>query len=179
MADEKPKEPTIWDFLKLSRPKTVGAGTKILMEDPKTPAQRLERLDELLKLLRDKPGFEGLGSHAIGQSDPDYARLIKWFAEVGEREAKEAAQKKAAETNLVDEGLANLWLNEHWKDRNCAICRVVTWAMAPQFAHISFARPGAVGAPPSFPCVVLTCRNCGNTLFFNAVAMKLLPEGAQ
>lgn len=90
-----------------------------------------------------------------------------------------AGRQKAAETNVVDSALANQWLNTHWKKRNCSICGQVTWAMAPAFAHIPMNLMGRHSAAMhSFPCVVLTCRICGNTLFFNAIAMGLLPEGA-
>ncbi len=94
-----------------------------------------------------------------------------------------AARKRAAETNLVDEAAANEWFKEHWKDRTCAICKEVTWAMSPEFAHVPLTRIriGQMGGSfvRSFPSVVLTCRVCGNTLFFNANAMKLLPEGSE
>jgi RNase P subunit RPR2 len=88
-------------------------------------------------------------------------------------------QRAAATTNTVDNQQANIWLAEHWKSRECPVCKENDWGMAPTFAHIPMSFLGRYSAVRSFPCVVLTCRNCGNTLFFNAVAMKLLPEGAE
>jgi hypothetical protein len=164
MADEKPKELSALDWILRGRKPLSGA---TILTETDEEKKRRERLDALLGLLRENPK---------GQ---EQSEILKWLQDTVEREEREAAQKKASETNAVNEALANEWFKQHWKDRNCSVCGVVTWAMAPQFAHISFARPGVVGAPPSFPCVVLTCRNCGNTLFFNAVTMKLLPEGTR
>lgn len=163
MAEDKPKIDTFREFLKNFTSKTpvTGLGTKILL-DPDTDAEKIAFLNKLLE----------------GYKPEKVVDLLKWLQEQVEQ-TTEAIQKKAAETNVVDEVLANQWLTKHWKSRNCTICGEVTWAMAPQFAHISFARPGVVGAPLSFPCVVLTCRVCGNTLFFNAVTMQLLPEGTR
>jgi hypothetical protein len=188
MADEKPKEPTIWDFLKLNRPKTSGAGTRLLMGE-KDPKSESEQLNEVIRLLLESAKTNppdpssGLGGLLAGtKSDIDYSQLLKWLQDLPT--VKEAAQKKAAETNVVDSDLANQWLDKHWKKRNCAICEQVTWAMAPAFAHVPMELMGRGPAGTyqpvhSFPCVVLTCRICGNTLFFNAVAMDLLAAGAE
>jgi hypothetical protein len=187
MADEKPKETSLFrDLLQLGRPKTSGAGTRLLMgeEEPKTDA---EKLNEVLKLLLESakanPDLSGSsGILSASGTGIDYSTLLKWLQE--QPTVKEAAQKKAAETNVVDRDLANQWLDKHWRKRNCAICEQVAWAMAPAFAHVpmELMGRGPVGTYQpvrSFPCVVLTCRICGNTLFFNAVAMDLLAAGAE
>lgn len=94
--------------------------------------------------------------------------------------ARAETQKKAAETNDVDAGLANAWFDRHWKQpRKCPICEQVNWAMAPKFSHVSLDLLGRQRVPKTFPCVIVTCRTCGNTLTFNAVAMELLPNGAE
>jgi hypothetical protein len=121
--------------------------------------------------------------------DPELAEVLKLLAERGKPVTIEglkalldpvaAAQKRAVESDQVDDTLANQWFREHWKDRTCPICRQVSWAMAPTFGHISMGLAGRHVPASSFPCVVLSCRVCGNTVFFNAVAMKLLPDGAE
>lgn len=130
-----------------------------------------------------------LGEREGAKIDPELAEVLKALAERGKPVTIEglkalldpigAAQKRAAETNLVDDALANQWFREHWKDRKCVICGQVTWAMAPNFAHIPLNQIGMHAPVHSFPCVTLNCRVCGNTLFFNAVTMKLLPDGAE
>jgi hypothetical protein len=130
-------------------------------------SEATKRLQELLQMTR---------AGKLGEISPDTRIGELW--PLAER-VKAAEQKRAAETNQVDDASANQWFREHWKDRRCAICQSVTWAMAPSFAHVPTSRLWRHAAATSFPCVVLTCRICGNTLFFNAVAMKLLPEGSE
>jgi hypothetical protein len=131
-----------------------------------------------------------LGEREGAKIAPELEEVLKLLAERGKPvtleglkallEPAAAAQKRAAETNQVDDALAAQWFREHWKDRNCPICKEVTWAMAPNFAHVPMVRIWRNHGPvASFPCVVLTCRVCGYTLFFNAIAMDLLPEGAE
>ncbi|MGO9606124.1 MAG: hypothetical protein ACLQAT_22490 [Candidatus Binataceae bacterium] len=95
------------------------------------------------------------------------------------------AKKKAAETNEVDLALANSWFAANWPgaQRKCIVCTHDNWVMGPKFAHVPMGLigTGPVGTyqpVPTFPAVVVTCRTCGHTLFFNAIAMKLLPDGA-
>lgn len=161
MADEKPKLDTFREYVESLRSKTSGTGTSILL-DPKADEDKIAFLDKLLE----------------GGKPEKVVDLMQWLKEQVEH-TKGATQKKAAETNAVDSELANQWLNKHWKKRNCAICDQVTWAMAPAFAHVPMSLLGRHSPVHSFPCVVLTCRICGNTLFFNAIAMDLLPEGAE
>lgn len=166
MAEEKPKEPNIIERLLRGVRNPTG-------ESPEEKADR-ERFNELLQVLRKE-----VDSRKPGQDRMDWDQIVKWLAERHDREELDAAQKKAAETNEVNETAANEWLKEHWQDRTCPVCKIVTWAMAPNFAHIPMSLLGRHTPSTSFPCVVLTCRNCGNTLFFNAIAMKQLPAGAE
>jgi hypothetical protein len=161
MADEKPKDKSILrDFA--NRGAYLTAGTKELTEDP--------QLAELLKLLREK----GVPI----KSSEELAEVLKALG-MKLPETRETVQKRAAETNQVDEALANEWLNKHWKSRKCAVCEEVTWTMAPTFAHVPMSLLGRQAPVRSFPCVVLSCRVCGNTLFFHAIIMQLLPERAE
>ncbi|MGC2494657.1 hypothetical protein [Candidatus Binatus sp.] len=176
MADEKDKElnDALLNYLKaLGKVGGATAGTDILLG--KTDAEQLAELAKLLGERREPGASSALGLLAATGGTLGSTAISEAIKKLLEQDN----QKKAAETNVVDSTAANEWLNKHWKTRNCPICGIVTWAMAPQFAHVSFARPGVVGAPPSFPCVVLTCRNCGHTLFFNGVVMGLLPEGTR
>ena len=88
-------------------------------------AEASKRLSELLQMTR---------AGKLGEISPDTRLSELW--PLAER-AKAAAQKRAAETNQVDELAANEWFKEHWKDRHCPICKEVTWAMAPSFRPCS------------------------------------------
>jgi hypothetical protein len=88
------------------------------------------------------------------------------------------AQKRALETNEVDFALANAWFAQHWEEpRNCPICKKVTWGIAPTFSQNPVSQLGLHMPPRTNPCVAVICRTCGNTLFFNAIIMGLLPQG--
>jgi hypothetical protein len=173
MADEKDKITS--DFLKAVATKS---------DVPETPAAKAVR-EYLDALLRSTP--------LKSDTDSDLSAVLKALAERGKPfgtaeqlsalleilDPGTAARKRAAETNQVDESLANEWFKQHWKDRTCGICKEVTWALAPTFAHVPMNLIWRHAPVHTFPCVVLTCRVCGNTLFFNANAMKLLPEGSE
>jgi hypothetical protein len=168
MADEKDKalnDALMAYFKALGKVKELHAGTDILLGKlPGTVAP------------------DALGNLS-GLTTEELLALIKSLGEIDARNAQKDAQKKAAETNQVNEAAANEWFREHWKDRACPICKQVSWAMAPDFAHIPVARirVGQVGGSyvRSLPTVALTCRVCGNTLFFNALIMGQLPEGSE
>ncbi|MHB8381165.1 MAG: hypothetical protein ACYDC3_02325 [Candidatus Binataceae bacterium] len=152
MADEKPKDSQLADTLKA----LAERGSSL-----KDPGE----LGKLLEMLSQRYGTSSV------PKDPLAALLAMARAEI---------QKKAAETNEVDTGLANAWFDRHWKQpRKCPICEQINWAMAPKFSHVSLDLLGRMRVPKTFPCVIVTCRTCGNTLSFNAVAMELLPDGAE
>jgi hypothetical protein len=134
-----------------------------------------ELIAELAKRL---PSPTSLGE-STSSTDTNWLEALGYLAKLGEQQ-KTAVQKRASETNTVDNASANAWFNDHWKGtRNCSICQSVNWAMTTQFAHVSLSLLGRYAPVRMFPCVVLTCRTCGQTLFFNAVVMGLLPEGAE
>jgi predicted nucleic-acid-binding Zn-ribbon protein len=94
--------------------------------------------------------------------------------------ATATAQKHAAETNLVDVELANIWFAKHWPEpRKCPICSQNNWGMSQVFAHTALSPLGRHTPVLTTPSVTVTCRNCGNTLFFNAIIMGLLAESAE
>jgi len=160
MADEKPKgtSSVLTDYIK-GRVKPLGLGTKILMggEDPE--------LDAVRKTLAER-----------GQ--PITPELLQKLALLIE-DPVAVAQKRAAETGQVDLAAANEWLMSHWpmEKRLCPVCQVVQWSIGPSFAQIPINVIGSHSSPRTNPCVAVVCGNCGNTLFFNAIVMGLLPKG--
>ncbi|MFZ2060844.1 MAG: hypothetical protein WAU82_07520 [Candidatus Binatus sp.] len=146
-----------------------------------------DAVQNYLRALGRLKDLHGTGTATLLSPSPDNLKdltteqLLALIKNLGEfTDPKAAAQKKAAETNQVDEPLASEWFKQHWKDRNCPICKEVTWAMAPDFFHAPMVRIWRNHGPiKSFPCVVLTCRICGYTIFFNANVMQLLPEGSE
>lgn len=146
-------------------------------------ADEPKKLSDLISQVLGHPdlpnAFPEIGTPSAGTA-PSAAMsdLIKILLESDKR-------KKAAETGVVDNAVANAWFNDHWKQpRQCPVCSQSTWGVAPTFAHIPLTQvgKGLVGTyqpVQTFPCVVVTCRTCGNTLFFNAIVMGLLPSGTE
>ncbi len=70
------------------------------------------------------------------------------------------------------------WFEEKWpvNKHNCEICNNNTWSLA---EDIVTAMPlydkSIVLGGRSYPQVMLVCKNCGNTKYFNAVTMGLIP----
>jgi hypothetical protein len=61
--------------------------------------------------------------------------------------------------------------------RKCPICESENWGIAPTFAQLPTRPQKVIQAPVrANPCVALICQTCGNTLFFNAIVMELLPK---
>ena len=173
MADEKDKIPS--QFI-------AAAGKK--PDAPETPASKAvhEYLDALLK---------SAGS-AGNKPETDLNAAIKALAERGKPiethellsnllellDPKAAAQKKAAETGLVDNAVANQWFADHFPSpRICGVCnREDSYALVPSLGHVSLGPMGAQLRIRTSPLVMLVCRFCGNTLFFNAVMMGVLKQ---
>lgn len=83
----------------------------------------------------------------------------------------------------MDEVAANRWFEEHWPEpRSCPVCKNKNWGLISNFVNIPL-EPVGTGPVGTYqpvrtaPFVGVICRTCGNTLFFNAVIMGLLPKG--
>lgn len=71
------------------------------------------------------------------------------------------------------------WLNSKWKGKGeCPICTEDDWALAYSIANMPIYYPDGIHiGGPTYAFVHVSCKRCGYTLFFNAVAMGLLPSG--
>jgi hypothetical protein len=100
------------------------------------------------------------------------------------RERSERARKSIEEIQAnidragqVDFARASAWFAEHWPEpRICPVCKQTSWGVAPTFAQVPVSQLGLHMPPRTNPCVAVACRTCGNTLFFNAIIMGLLPK---
>ena len=70
------------------------------------------------------------------------------------------------------------WLKEKAAEGGevvCSVCKHIDWGLnihlvAPPRTTI---KGGMLMGGVAYPHIMLTCTNCGNTLFFNAIAVKL------
>jgi RNase P subunit RPR2 len=80
-----------------------------------------------------------------------------------------------AKGGWVDRDFVVQWLAEHWKERVCPACRQSRWGMLEQLVELPVGARVPV-APQEYPCVVVTCRNCGHMMFFSATRMGAVPS---
>lgn len=68
------------------------------------------------------------------------------------------------------------WLSEKWQ-KGCPFCEQNSWVASHVITLIS-QRPDELGTislgGTTFPCVVVTCQNCGNTALVNALSSGVL-----
>ena len=69
-------------------------------------------------------------------------------------------------------------LNEVWKPpRRCPVCGENTWEINPKVFEVrEFFEGGIVVGGHVAPCVIVICKNCSNTLFFNAIQLRLVKK---
>jgi len=135
----------------------------------------LKTIGELAeKLPKPRPGEASFPWGGLGVGTPDaLAKLLESI--------RAQYQAEAAKTGRVDSDLANTWFTSHWpQPRKCTVCGVDDqWGLVPQFLYLSMGPVGAQLRSRTYPSVAVTCQNCGHTIFFNAVAMGLLPKGEE
>jgi len=187
MADEKPKEPLslptslFSEYLKRLRTPHLGAGTKILMEGERDP-----KLDEVIKLLAEK----GRTVNAQQLADFLEALGVPRLDSSQTRAEETAGQVETAvgppipidPSMTVDKTKVAQWLDAHWQSptrtaKACLVCGQTKWAIADAFTWMAMVGSGGslqIGGD-YYPFVPLACTICGNTLFFNARVMGLLP----
>ncbi len=71
------------------------------------------------------------------------------------------------------------FLESVWPDpKICAVCKNTSWNLLEMVFEIR--ETGSPGQDPeentAIPLVAITCKSCGNTVFFNAMAAGILPE---
>ena len=62
-------------------------------------------------------------------------------------------------------------LNAKWRSNPCPMCGVRGWAVLDKVFELREFHGGALvlGSGPIIPIVPVTCNNCGNTIFINAI----------
>ena len=73
------------------------------------------------------------------------------------------------------------FLNSKWRPpKLCQVCGTNTWDVEANLAELRFLNMGGftVGGPV-IPLIVITCKNCGNTILINAVKAGWIPPTQQ
>jgi hypothetical protein len=70
------------------------------------------------------------------------------------------------------------WLDKKWPTfkRVCEICNASTWSLSEDLiAPTPFLGGSIVLGGRSYPQVMIICTSCGNTKYFNAVTIGIMP----
>jgi len=67
-------------------------------------------------------------------------------------------------------------LNSKWQGRPCQMCGVGNWTVSDSIFELREYNQGnmVIGGGPLIPVVPVTCNNCGNTVFVNAIKAGLI-----
>lgn len=72
------------------------------------------------------------------------------------------------------------FLNERWKGAVCPLCGTGNWQVVDKYFELREFNDGnlVLGGPNSsiIPVIPVSCNNCGNTVFINALTTGLLGE---
>lgn len=91
-----------------------------------------------------------------------------------------------ANRNWTAEQMAKIdeWLTSKWGEKKlCTQCEVSAWGVgaAPASVPLSSNDARIIYAGGHYPCIVVTCNNCGNTILVNALVagIQALLEGKE
>jgi hypothetical protein len=70
------------------------------------------------------------------------------------------------------------WWNQHWKGPvTCPVCKTTEWTVAPHVVNIQrHAIDATVANTVSYPHILVTCKSCAHSMFFNAVQIGISPH---
>ena len=72
-------------------------------------------------------------------------------------------------------------INTHWKNQICPMCGGRAWNLSEKIFELREFNDGnfVLGGPNSsiMPVIPVTCDNCGNTIFINALSANLIKKG--
>lgn len=97
-----------------------------------------------------------------------------------EEKAPSAPPAPRSDTKLTQEQIqqATNWLNAHWLTKGCPFHPGPTnWQMGDTLVGtVGFAPGGIAIGGPTFPLLVLTCTQCGHTVFVNSIVAGITPR---
>lgn len=65
-------------------------------------------------------------------------------------------------------------IDKKWKkSKECSVCGEMKWSMSDNIFSLPQFGPGGQAGKKVYPAVVLTCGECGNSLFFNAMSLGI------
>jgi hypothetical protein len=82
---------------------------------------------------------------------------------------------KHGQLTETDNDLIERWWGQHSKDSViCPVCKTTDWKIAGHLVNIqSDAADANANNAPSYPHIVVTCKFCAHSMFFNAVQIGI------
>lgn len=73
------------------------------------------------------------------------------------------------------------WIESHSPILNCSGCGGREWAIQSELAFTLLidSKNGQINHGKGYPMVAITCKNCGYTVFFNAIQIGLLSQATK
>jgi hypothetical protein len=67
------------------------------------------------------------------------------------------------------------WWDQHWKDPViCAVCKTTDWSLTSHLVNVQrFATDANASNPPTYPHIIVTCKLCAHSMFFNALQIGI------
>jgi len=67
------------------------------------------------------------------------------------------------------------WWGQHWKDPViCPVCKTTDWSLASHLVNVQrFATDANASNTPTYPHIIVTCKFCAHSMFFNAVQIGI------
>jgi hypothetical protein len=72
------------------------------------------------------------------------------------------------------------WWDLHWQDPViCPVCKKTDWSLTPHLVNVQrFATDANASNPPACPHIIITCKFCAHSMFFNAVQIGIAAPSA-
>ena len=73
------------------------------------------------------------------------------------------------------------WWDQHWKEPViCPVCKTTDWSLSSHLANVQrFATDANASNTPTYPHIIITCKSCAHSIFFNAVQIGIAAPPAR
>jgi hypothetical protein len=73
----------------------------------------------------------------------------------------------------ADNDTIKRWWDQHWKEPViCPVCKTSDWSLGPHIVNVQrHAADAGVANTPTYPHILVSCKTCAHTMFFNAVTI--------
>jgi len=85
-------------------------------------------------------------------------------------------RKLAPDSTRIDPEKLAAWLEQHWKDKRCPICKSNSWSISEKAWQLREWHNSSLHIPSFQVVALLQCLVCGNTIFINPFIADLFKD---